>query len=838
MKRNLMKKKKILLLLTITLIFNFKIAYAEEFSDGTYIIQGTLNNSKVIDLSGANTSNGSNIQLYQDNDTNAQKWIFTKQDDGYYRIASSINQNKVFDITYGLFTNSSNIQLYDANNTNAQKWNLVPIGNEIYTIKSIDNNYCLDLKGGGTSNGTNVQLYQCNNTNAQKFKLIKITTPEKTIEDGTYTIGSILNPNKVIDVSGGSQANYANVQLYEKNNTNAQKWIVKYLENGYYSIHSKLNKQKCLDVNGASFTGGTNVQLYDCNNTDAQTWIIKDLHNGYYQIMTKKYRLALDLNGAGSTNGTNVQIYYDNGTNAQIFQFTKIDEQTLESGIYTIKSNHNRNKVIDVTGGIGLSNTNVQTYDDNNTNAQKWYFEKLANKNYYIKSGLNSNLYLSSDNNNNVLLQETPTEWSLQYIDENTFYLINQNQLYFNISNGNIANGTNVNLTSPNQQNAQIFYIEQTKINENGKTIANGYYTISSSIDKNKVIEVANGSKQNETNIQIFTSNNNKSQIWYFNYEENGYYSITSSLNRNTTIDLKGGNITPGNYVQLYKRNNTDAQLWRIKDDGNGSILITSKKGNVCLANSNIENGTNIQVGTCNNTNPNQLFKLNVNQTKKSYTGIDVSSYQGDIDWEKVANTNIDFVVIKLGIGDNWLSQDDKKFVTNVQNCEKYNIPYAVYLYSYAKNVTGSTRLNADSESATSEAEHVLRVLREVSYKPNLKTSVYIDMEEPKLTYLGKERLTNIASTFCENIEANGYNCGIYANKSWLTNYLDTNNLKNKYNIWLAEWQTKLTNHNQALSSSPTYNQASYKLWQFSENGKIDGIKTNVDLDLGWDIFD
>lgn len=834
-----MKRKKFLLFLTISLIFNLKIAYAEELSDGTYIIQSIINSSKVIDLSSANTSNGSNIQLYQDNDTNAQKWIFTKQNDGYYQIASSINQNKVFDITYGAITNYSNIQLYDVNNSNAQKWNLVPIGNEIYTLKTTDNNYCLDLKGAGTSNGTNVQLYQCNNTNAQKFKLIKITPPEKTIEDGTYTISTILNPNKVIDVYGGNQANYTNVQLYEKNNTNAQKWIIKYLENGYYSISSKLNKQKCLDIYGASFVSGTNVQLYDCNNTDAQTWIIKDLQNGYYQIMAKKYRLSLDLKGAGSTNGTNVQIYYENGTNAQIFQFTKIDEQTLESGIYTIKSNSNRNKVIDVTSGIGLSNTNVQTYDTNNTNAQKWYFEKLANKNYYIKSGLNSNLYLSSDNTNNVLLQETPTEWNLQYIDENTFYLVNQNQLYLNITNNNLINGTNINLTSPNQQNTQIFYIEQTNINENEKTIANGYYTISSSTDKNKVIEVANGSKLNESNIQVYSSNNSKSQIWYFNYEDNGYYSITSSLNRNTTIDLKSGSITPGTNIQLYKRNNTDAQLWKIKDNGHGNILITSKKGNICLTtNNSVANGTNIQVETCNNTSQNQLFKLNTNNTKKSYTGIDVSSYQGDIDWLKVANTNIDFVVIKLGIGDNWTSQDDQKFITNVKNCEKYNIPYAVYLYSYAKNVTGSTKLNANSESATSEAEHVLRVLREVNYKPNLKTSVYIDMEEPKLTYLGKEKLTKIASTFCENIEANEYKCGIYANKSWLTNYLDTNNLKNKYNIWLAEWQSKLTNHNQALSSSPTYNQSPYKLWQFSENGNINGIKTNVDLDIGWDIFD
>lgn len=833
-----MKRKKILLFLMICLIFNLKITYAEEFDDGTYTIQSTINNSKVIDLTSANTANGSNIRIWQSNDTNAQKWNFIRQNDGYYQIASSIDQNKVFDITSGIIANYSNIQLYDTNNTNAQKWTLVQIENDIYTIKSIDNNYCLDLSGANTENGTNIQLYQCNNTNAQKFRLIKEVTPVKTIEDGTYIINSSLNQNKVIDVYGGNQANYTNVQLYDKNNTNAQKWIIKYLDNGYYSISSKLNRKKCLDINGASFTSGTNVQLYDCNNTNAQTWIIKDLSNGYYQIMTKKYRLSLDLEGANTSNGTNVQIYYDNGTNAQKFQFTKIDEQTLESGIYTIKTNSNKNKVLDVTSGIAVTNQNIQVYDTNNTNAQKWYFEKLANKNYYIKSGLNSNLYLSSDSTNNVLLQNIPTEWSLQYIDENTFYLINQNQLYLNIANPNLTNGTNINLLSPDQQNTQIFYIEQTSINENEKTVTNGYYTIKSSFDKNKVIEAANGSKQNETNIQLYSSNDSKAQIWYFTYEGNGYYSITSSLNRNTTLDLKSGLTTPGTNIQLYKRNNTDAQFWKIKDDGHGNILITSKKGNICLTAGNTENGSNIQAETCSTTNQNQLFSLTPNNTKKSYTGIDVSAYQGDIDWEKVANTNIDFAVIKLGIGDNWTSQDDKKFITNVNHCEKYNIPYAVYLYSYAKNTTGSTKLNIDSESATSEAEHVLRVLKSVNYKPNLKTSVYIDMEEPKLTYLGKEKLTKIAETFCENIEANGYKCGIYANKSWLTNYLDTNNLKNKYDLWLAEWQIKLTNYNQALASNPTYNEIPYKLWQFSEKGVINGIKTNVDLDIGWDIFD
>lgn len=133
-----------------------------------------------------------------------------------------------------------------------------------------------------------------------------------------------------------------------------------------------------------------------------------------------------------------------------------------------------------------------------------------------------------------------------------------------------------------------------------------------------------------------------------------------------------------------------------------------------------------------------------------------------------------------------------------------------------------------------------MRILNKVSYKPNLKTSVYIDMEEPTLEYLGKSKLTGIADKFCSVIEGNGYGCGIYANKSWLNNYLDAKTLANKYDIWIAEWTSNSTSptFNQAMALKPSYNLTNYKLWQFSSKGSINGISGYVDVDLGYNIFD
>lgn len=82
--------------------------------------------------------------------------------------------------------------------------------------------------------------------------------------------------------------------------------------------------------------------------------------------------------------------------------------------------------------------------------------------------------------------------------------------------------------------------------------------------------------------------------------------------------------------------------------------------------------------------------------------GIDISYHNGTINWDKVKNSDVDFVIIRCGYGDNYTSQDDEKWLENVQACESRGIPYGVYIYSYAENVA----------QAQSEADHVLRLIR------------------------------------------------------------------------------------------------------------------------------
>ncbi len=187
--------------------------------------------------------------------------------------------------------------------------------------------------------------------------------------------------------------------------------------------------------------------------------------------------------------------------------------------------------------------------------------------------------------------------------------------------------------------------------------------------------------------------------------------------------------------------------------------------------------------------------------------GIDISSYQGVIDWSKV---KVDFAIIRLGYGDNIEKQDDTQFLNNVRGCIASDIPFGVYLYSYAKNLAGE-------ESIASEIEHCKRLLSKIEKKP---FCVYIDMEDDSIIYLKKLMLTNFALEFCKKMTEAGYRAGVYANENWCKNYLNVSTIASYgYSIWCAKYSSNKPN----ITSN-------YDIWQYSSAGKIDGINGNVDM--------
>lgn len=184
------------------------------------------------------------------------------------------------------------------------------------------------------------------------------------------------------------------------------------------------------------------------------------------------------------------------------------------------------------------------------------------------------------------------------------------------------------------------------------------------------------------------------------------------------------------------------------------------------------------------------------------YKGIDVSKWQGDINFNK-ASKEIDFAIIRIGYG-MYESQKDSKFEANYEGFRNLGIPVGVYHYSYAKNV----------DEAKREANVVLKWLN----NRKLNLPVYFDIEDKSQINLGKNVLTNMCDAFCKEIEKAGYWAGVYANKYFFTTYLDYKKLEEKYTIWVAQYNT--TN---------TYS-GKYDMWQYTSSGKVSGISGNVDM--------
>ena len=479
----------------IFVTFNIKESLATEntktIEEGTYVIKSAINDKFVLDIEDASKANGANLQIYQSNGTNAQKFKVKYLNNGYYTI-ESVNSGKVLDVDDAKKTQGTNVQQYDSNNTDAQKWTIKKNSDGTYSLVSKCNNLYMDVKDGIASNSRNIQVYGGNGTKAQKFKFEKVADSinysekaEKTISDGTYTIKSAINDKFVLDIDNASKSNGANVQIYQSNGTNAQKFKVKYLNNGYYTIES-VNSGKVLDVDNAGKNQGTNVQQYGSNNTDAQKWIIAKNTDSTYSIVSKCNNLYLDVKDGIASSGKNIQVYGRNGTRAQKFKFEAVTnnsesnnvkpQKTIADGTYTIKSSLNTKYVFDIAWGSTQNYGNLQLYQDSTVGQQRFKVKYLGDG-YYSITAAHSGRVLDVSNaekTNGTNVQQYSSnnsdaqKWIIAKNSDGTYSIVSKcNNLYMDVKDGIAGNNRNIQMYSGNGTKAQKFVFVESKNNIN-----------------------------------------------------------------------------------------------------------------------------------------------------------------------------------------------------------------------------------------------------------------------------------------------------------------------------------------------------------------------------------
>lgn len=191
--------------------------------------------------------------------------------------------------------------------------------------------------------------------------------------------------------------------------------------------------------------------------------------------------------------------------------------------------------------------------------------------------------------------------------------------------------------------------------------------------------------------------------------------------------------------------------------------------------------------------------------------GIDVSKWNGTIDWNAVRNSGVNYVIIRCGYrgSSTGVLVEDPKFRANIKGATAAGIKVGVYFFSQAVN----------KNEAVEEASMVLGLIKD--YK--ISYPVFLDVEASggRADGIDKATRTDVIKAFCETIQNSGYTAGVYANKSWLTSKIDAGAL-GRYKIWLAQY-----------ASAPTYT-GRYDMWQYKSTGRVSGISGNVDLNLSY----
>lgn len=307
-------------------------------------------------------------------------------------------------------------------------------------------------------------------------------------------------------------------------------------------------------------------------------------------------------------------------------------------------------------------------------------------------------------------------------------------------------------------QNALSDFAEDTKLdlNSDGR------------IDVNDVsflqIEISNQSVENNTQISISTKE----------YCKNVGDTFTISVDTNNDVNEITFTSSDSSVAKIIS---TEKSLAKVKVNKVGNATVTIKQCNKIIT-----------------------TKVKVEKAKC----IDISEWNGDINFNKVRNTGVTCVILRAGYGKD-PNQEDNKFNEYYRQAKAAGLNVGAYWYSYATTV----------DAAKAEVKNCMNTIGGKQFD----LPVFLDVEEYRQAVLPRRTLTDIISTFCDGMNSNGFNSGLYSAKSMLVDSAYPDELSSNYLIWIAM-------PNASYAYLPSY----VDIWQYSWTGSVDGIRGDVDL--------
>lgn len=282
--------------------------------------------------------------------------------------------------------------------------------------------------------------------------------------------------------------------------------------------------------------------------------------------------------------------------------------------------------------------------------------------------------------------------------------------------------------------------------------------------------------------LQIEISNNNIKNI-----EANTKLSVVTNEYKKNVGDTVTFSIITNNAISDITYSSSDSTVAKIVSSDKNMVKVKVNKVGTATV-------------TAQQCSKSVSVKFNVDKAKC----IDISEWNGDINFSKVKSAGITCVIIRAGYGKD-PNQEDNEFQKYYKQAKAAGLNVGAYWYSYATSV----------DAAKAEVRNCMKTIRGKEFD----LPVFLDVEEYRQAVLPRRTLTDIISTFCDGVKGYGFDVGMYSAKSMLVDSAYPDELASKYLIWMAA-------PNNSYNELPPF----VDIHQYSWNGKVDGIRGDVDL--------
>lgn len=425
------------------------------------------------------------------------------------------------------------------------------------------------------------------------------------IPDGEYSLVSASATQLSLQAAG--TANDANVQLSTLDlGDQSSRWRFEHDINNTYKI-TNVASGKVLDLKSNATSAGTNIQIYASDNTCGQRWRLYRTTDGSLVIETAcATGMVVDL-ASGAKTGVNVQLNVTSKNSAGQKWQLRIGK-TVEDGVYTIHSQLDQTKVIEVYGDYTHDGANVDLWEQNEKENRKWKVTYDPRTDYYSFVNPFSNKALDVYNGDahdgaNVAIYYQNSgcaqKWQIIPQADGSYNIINACKLGYSLDvvGASTKDGTDVHVWSTNQSSSERWYLNPVE-----QLVQDGVYNIISSLSRNIAMDIYGAKTTTGANVSIWELHSNASEQWRIQYNAStDDYTLFSVLS-DKALDVYDANMSNGSNIQAWDPNGTCAQRWRIVRLFGAYQFISACNSDkvIDLYNANVINGSNINLWSQN----------------------------------------------------------------------------------------------------------------------------------------------------------------------------------------------------------------------------------------------